>query len=194
MPDPLVVNSVATPVSTFRSVTFAPGTTALVWSVTVPRILPEFVFCATPGLTKHNITKRTDSSVNVRPDKRTPNAGDRRTVVLGCISPISLSNAPQIFARLIPHPVALSSIINGSSPSATSTLKVIQRSARTHPTLRPCPHLRAYAQLSVTTESGGSGTSASMPADLTTTSLAAPEFVSTRTLPPSGFTNATWDT
>src|SRR5207253_10597829 len=43
------MSDLATPVSTLRIVTAAPGITAPVASVTVPRMSPEFVFCATPN-------------------------------------------------------------------------------------------------------------------------------------------------
>src|SRR5260370_7688222 len=51
MPLPLVTNSLVMPVSRLVTVTLTPSTTAPVASVTVPRISPEFVFCANPLVT-----------------------------------------------------------------------------------------------------------------------------------------------
>src|SRR5262249_33696382 len=60
MPEPFVVRFLVTPVSVFKIVTAAAGMAAPVASVTVPRISPEFVFCAkaNPGAS----TKRNESS------------------------------------------------------------------------------------------------------------------------------------
>src|SRR5580692_9256659 len=62
MPALFVVSSFDTPVSVFSIVTLTSETTAPEGSVTVPRISPEFVFCANPTALRSAI-KTTNSAV-----------------------------------------------------------------------------------------------------------------------------------
>src|ERR1700691_2394580 len=62
MPASLVVSSFDTPVSVFRIETLTPAATAPEGSFTVPRISPEFVFCAKPTALR-NIAEKTNSAV-----------------------------------------------------------------------------------------------------------------------------------
>src|SRR6266849_2752338 len=71
MPLPLLTNSVVMPVSRLVTVTLTPSTTAPVASVTVPRISPEFVFCANPLLTpkaKRQTTRTARDTLRIMDD------------------------------------------------------------------------------------------------------------------------------
>src|SRR5437016_3247068 len=60
------MSDLATPVSTLRIVTAAPGITAPVASVTVPRMSPEFVFCARPNPAMQENNRITDSTLSMK--------------------------------------------------------------------------------------------------------------------------------
>src|SRR5277367_4760819 len=64
MPSALLTNSFVSPVSMFVSVTVPPATAAPEVSSTVPRMSPEFVFCARPPLVIHSDTRTTRAKRN----------------------------------------------------------------------------------------------------------------------------------